>query len=82
MTISIETIVRELHKVPVGRLEEAYQIIHEMAASRPAQNEDIIRQSRALIAEFSAWPEEERAAFDADLKQTRQELFNRPEPEL
>ena len=82
MTITVETIVRELQRVPVDRLEEAYQLIHELAVTRPAQNEDIIQQSRELTAAFAEWSADEWAAFDADLKQTRNELFSRPEPEL
>ena len=82
MPVTLEAIVKELQKVPVDRLEETYQFVHQMASTRPANNEDIIQQGRELMGAFADWSAEDWDDFDAELKRTRQELFNRPAPEL
>ncbi|SDX76980.1 hypothetical protein [Hymenobacter psychrophilus] len=82
MTVSIETIVQELQRVPVDRLQEAYQRIHELTVDTAAYREHLIQKSRELTAAFDDWSAEDWADFDVNLQQTRQELFNRPAPEL
>lgn len=82
MTISIETIVQELQRVPVDRLQEAYQRIHELTVDTVAYREQLILKSQELTNVFDEWSAEDWNEFDDELKRTRQELFNRPAPEL
>ena len=82
---TLEIIVQELQHVPPQHLETVYQLVHALtkppmqdAGSRATALEHVMGAAGML----SNWNEEEWADFEAELKRTRAELFNRPLPDF
>lgn len=81
---TLETIVQELHQVPPQHLESAYQLVHALTMQSPKEAHTAVAVERIMGAAgmLSHWSDEEWADFEAALRRTRAQLFNRPVPDF
>jgi hypothetical protein len=82
---TLENIFQELQYVPSQHLETVYQLVHALTTP-PAQDAGeraaAVERIMGAAGMLSHWSAEEWADFEAELKRTRTELFNRPLPDF
>jgi hypothetical protein len=77
-TATLNHILKEVDRVPVGRLEELYQLIRSLTPSTVSPQSDIRRKKNLSFAgAFNDMDELDYADFTRELKQTREKNFNR-----
>jgi hypothetical protein len=81
---TLEAIVQELQHVPPQHLEALSELVHSLTA-RPAEagnNAAAVERIMGAAGMLSEWSDEEWNDFEAELKRTRAQLFNRPLPDF
>jgi hypothetical protein len=77
-TATLSHILKEVDTVPVGRLEELYQLIRSLTPSIVSHQSDVRRKKILSFAgTFSDMEEVDYDDFLRKLKQTREKNFNR-----
>jgi negative regulator of replication initiation len=77
-TATLNHILKEVDTIPVGRLEELYQLIHSLTPSMARSQSDVKRKKILSFAgAFSDMDEVDYVDFLSELKQTREKNFSR-----
>ncbi len=78
---TLEAIIQDLQQVPPENLGKAHQAVQALKAT-PAANRELADWTLQFAGMLNDWTEADWADFQAELRRTRAELFNRPVPEL
>jgi hypothetical protein len=73
---TLNTILKELKNVPVERLEDLYSIIHSLQANTK-KSDKRSKEILSFAGTFGDMPENDYNDFLRQVKQTRNDLFDR-----
>ena len=80
---TLEAIIQDLQQVPPQHLDSVYQLVHALTTgSAAATKADAVERIMGTAGMLSDWSADEWAGFEAELKRTRTQLFNRPLPDF
>ncbi len=74
--LALNTLLRELKKVPLNRLEDLYSIIHSLGTD-PKKPEGRSEEILSFAGTFSGMSEREYQDFRQHTEATRKDLFDR-----
>lgn len=75
-TVVLNHILKEVNAVPVGRLEELYQLIHSLTPSVKDISDARRKKILSFAGAFSDMKEDDYADFVAELKKTREKILS------
>ena len=76
MTITINTILKEMQDVPVNKLEDVYEYVHSLTP--PKKNARLRKKILSFAGAFSDMSEKSYQEFTSETRKSRKELFDRP----
>ncbi|MCA0229105.1 MAG: hypothetical protein LCH91_01490 [Bacteroidetes bacterium] len=76
MTITLNTILKEIQDVPVDKLEDVYEYVHSLTPHK--KNSRLRKKILSFAGAFSDMSEESYQEFASEIQKSRKELFGKP----